>query len=344
MNIAATRPITLAAFLSLAWVVQAQDKDNQGKFSGLIFGDYYSVLGHNDSSIKGKEGFWIRRINLVYDRKIGEKLTSQIRMEAKDPGDFSTSQTMDPYLKDAWVRYTENGHKITFGLIPTPTWGPAEDRLGYRPIERTPFDLYKLGNPRDKGISVQGPLDKEGKAEYMLMVGDGSGTKSSNGNTRTFYGRLDYKATPEISFDLYGDSWKKDADVDWSSVKAEAFYQGKQVTGGISYSAQKRTKPGDSDVNLNVVSVYGEFKASDKFRPFVRYDYVSDAVPDADKIEYIKMSKDGKPSLFLFGVRCKITDQLEVVPSLETVTYRRGEGGLKPSQDSFLRVTVSVKF
>ena len=339
-----TKLLTATSALCLAQVGLAQDKGDQGKLSGVIFADFYSVRAHNDATIKGKDGFWIRRINLTYDRKLDDKLSMRLRLEAKDPGDFSTSQNMDPFIKDAWVRYTVSGHKFTFGLISTPTWDPAEEKLGYRPIEKTPLDLYKMGSSRDKGISVQGPLDKLGKADYTIMVGDGSGTKSGTGDTRAIYGRLGYKVTPEVSVDLYGDSWKKTADVDWRTLKGEVFYQGKQAKLGLAYVSQVRKKPGAANLTLNVFSLYGEFKASDKVSPFVRLDVVSDAIPDADKIEFYKMSKDGKPTFFLIGVRFKVTDQMEIVPSLASVSYRKGPGGITPSQDSIFRVTVSLKF
>lgn len=322
----------------------AQDKGDAGKISGVIIGDFYSVRGHNDASIKGKDGFWFRRIYLTYDKKLDDKLAMRFRLEAKDPGDFSTSQNMEPFIKDAWIRYTVNGHKFAFGLIPTPTWEPAEEKLGYRPVEKTPLDLYKMGSSRDKGISVQGPLGTDGKADYMVMLGDGSGTKSSAGNTRALYARVGYKLTPELAFDLYGDSWKKTGDVDWKTVKGEVFYQRKNTKVGASYSSQLRKKPGSADLTLNVISFYGEVKAGALTTPFVRLDVVSDAIPDGDKIEYYKMSKDGKPTLFLIGVRFKVTDQMEVVPSLANVSYRKGAGGLTPSQDSIFRVTVHVKF
>ena len=149
---------------------------------------------------------------------------------------------------------------------------------------------------------------------------------------------------PEVSLDLYADSFRKEAGVDWRTVKGEIFYQGKIATAGIMYASQKRMKPGSPDLGLNVFSIYGEYKASEKVRPFLRYDTVSNALPDADKIEYLKLSKDGKPTFFLVGVRFKVDDNIEIVPNFETVTYRSVGGGPTPGRDTFFRVTFSVKF
>lgn len=339
-----TKLIVIAAAVVSGQASLAQDKADPGKISGIIFGDFYSVRGHNDASIKGRDGFWVRRIYLTYDKKIDAKLSTQIRLEAKDPGDFSTVRDMEPFIKDAWIRYTESGHKFTLGLIPTPTWGPAESKLGYRPIEKTSLDLFKMGSARDKGISAEGPLDKEGKADYMLMVGDGSGTKSSTGDTRTIYGRVGFKFTPEVSVDIYGDSWKKTGDVDWRTFKGEVFYQGKQAKVGVAYASQLRRKPGSANLNINVLSLYGEVKAGEKVSPFVRIDVVSEAIPDADKIDFWKMSKDGKPTFFMFGVRYKVNDMVEIVPNITVISYRKGPGGATPNKDSMFRITFNVKF
>lgn len=321
-----------------------QTKPDPWKFSGTFYGDYYSVFGHNNATIDGKAGFWIRRLYFTADRDLGDNLSGRVRLEASDPGDFMTSSSMEPFIKDAYLRYNANGHRVTFGLIPTPTFDPAESALGYRPIEKTPLDLYKMGSSRDKGVSVQGPLDSGKRADYWIMYGDGSGTKSSKGESHAFYGRVGYKVTPEVTVDVYADFWSKDADEEWSTLKGELFYQGKQVKGGLALVSQHRTKPGSPDVDLDLYSIYLEFKANDRLSPFIRMDVVNDPVPGADTIAYFKMSKDGKPTLLILGVRYRVNGQVEIIPSIETVSYRRGPGGIKPSSDSIFRVTFSAIF
>lgn len=344
MKTASSRLAFAMTAVACAATSLAQDKGDGGKVSGVVFGDFYAIRGHNDAAIKGKDGFWVRRLYLTYDRKIDAKTSAQLRLEAKDPGDFATTATMEPFIKDLWVRYNENGHKFTLGLIPTPTWGPAESILGYRPVEKTALDLFRMGSARDKGISVEGPLAKNGSVDYAVMVGDGSGTKSSKGDTRAYYAKLGFKLTPDVTADLYADSWKKEAGAAWRTTKVELFYVGKGARAGVAYASQLRRKPGAPNSTINVLSLYGEIKAGPRVSPFVRFDTVSDALPDADKIEFYKMSKDGKPALFMVGVRLKVNDAFEIVPSFTTVAYRTGSGGIKPSADSIFRITYSGKF
>lgn len=314
-------------------------EEAKGKFSFVMFSDFYSVLRHNVSGIEGKNGFWVRRIYLTYDHKVDDKLSAQFRLEAKDPGDFSTSSNLEPFVKDAWIRWTESGHKITFGLIPTPTTAPAEDKLGYRAIEKTPLDLYKLGSTRDKGISIQGPLGAGGKAEYMVMFGDGSGTKSSDGETKTLYGRIGYKLNESWSADVYADCWDKADGEEWKTVKGEVFFRNSRFKAGAMAAKQNRSYSKGEDLNLDIFSLYGEFRANERWSPFVRLDVLGDPVPGADKIEFWHMADDGKPTLVMVGARCRLHESLELIPSYTSIRYRGGASG----NDAVFRLTLSAK-
>lgn len=318
-------------------VVAGLSGADEGKLSGALFGDLYSVGSHHDARLKGLDGLWNRRFNLSYDRKLEPGWSMRLRVEIKDRGDFSPEHSVDPFMKDAWLRYTVDGHKITFGLIPTPSFEAVEDRLAYRPVERTPLDLWRMGSSRDKGISVAGPL--AGGLDYALMVGDASGTRSSRSGNHAVYGRLGYRATPEVYVNFYGDTWKQDRGARRQTGMAEVFYAGKCVKFGVTYATQRRTRPGTVAFSFNVVSFYGEARLSETVSPFVRYDVVSDALPDADRIDYYRMSRVGKPSLLQAGVRWRLSDDWEIAPNVSVVTYRGG-----PAQDTIYRLTVSYKF
>lgn len=336
--------IALPYALSTLAVCAAAGEEPKGKFSFTMYSDFYSVLKHNVGEIDGKSGFWFRRLYLTYDHKVDERLSAQFRLEAKDPGDFETSSNLEPFVKDAWLRWSENGYKFTFGLIPTPTTGPAEEKLGYRPIEKTPLDLYKFGSTRDKGISVQGPLGAGGRADFVVMLGDASGTKSSDGDASAMYGRVGYKLNDQWGADLYADCWDKVDDEKWRTLKGELFYANDRLKAGAMVAKQKRSYSKGDDLNLDVLSFYGEFKASEKCSPFIRLDVLGDPVPDADKIEFWHMAEDGKPTLLMFGARYRINEAVEVIPSLTCIKYRGiAEGKSSSDKDMIFRLTFSAK-
>lgn len=345
------RQIALALVAGLAVSAGAQGKGDNGKLSGVLFGDLYSVGSHNSGKSDGKSGLWNRRFNLSYDRKLDAAWSMRLRVEFGDAGKashgqnvFSSEHSVDPFMKDAWLRYTMNGQKITFGLIPTPSYEPNEERLGYRPFEKTPLDFWRLGSSRDKGISIAGPLDADKKFDYMLMVGDGSGRGSSKSGLHTVYGRLGYKATPELYINLYGDAWKRDKGSRWQTAMLEGFYTNEAFKLGLSYVTQRRTAPGVNATNVNVLSLYGEAKLNETISPFVRFDVVSQALSDADKIAYYNMSKNGKPTVLQAGIRYRLNKNLEVAPSITSVSYRRVGAAAVPKNDTIFRLTFSLKF
>src|SRR5262245_34437420 len=98
-----------------------------GKFSGLMFGDYYWYFDyHQDqisptdpTSIEGQNGFWFRRIYFTYDYTYNEKLRMRFRLEANSNGQFSGGN-LDPYVKDAYLRWNYTGQQqLTLGMQPS---------------------------------------------------------------------------------------------------------------------------------------------------------------------------------------------------------------------------------
>lgn len=333
-----------ACLVSSATVCHSQGLNEPGKYSGVAFFDYFDVSKHHDPAIQGKGGFWFRRIYLTYDKKLDPKVDVRIRFEARSVGDFSTSSNMDPFVKDAYVRYTENRQRFTAGMMPTPTFENTESMLAYRSIERTPIDLYRLGNSRDKGLSVSGPIDRSGKFGYSVMVGNGSGTKSTIGDTKTFYGALTYRPNESLILEAYGDTWDRLGDNDWTSWKGEAIYVTPRGNAGVMYVQQHRDVAGAAGMNMRVASFYGDIRLGEKWRPFVRLDSVMDPLPEADKIDYLILSKVARFTTFMAGARYSVTKDVEVAPVLMMVRYGQPSNGPRPGDDVFLRLTFNVRF
>jgi len=326
-----------ASLGALAW-------GGEGRLSVAMFGDLYRVAGHHDPSVDGKHGSWIRRVNVIYDRELENGLSARFVLEAKDPGDFATSSDLEPFVKDLWVRWERSGHAVSFGLVPTPSVSPSESKLGYRPIDKHTLDLFHMTSTRDKGVSVRGPLDRRGRAEYELAIGDASGTKSGTGDTQAVYGRVALHPVKGVTVDLYGDWWDRKAGEEWTTWKAEAASLGRTGKLGLLWATQRRTAPGKESRDLDVWSVYGEWAASRDLHPFLWVHVAEDPIPDAQKIECYRMSPDGKPTVWLTGARIRLAEGLELIPTIARVDYRRAGSAPKPESDTFLRLTFSAKY
>ena len=65
-----------------------------GKFSGLMFGDYYwydtwhgdTVSASNSAKPDGQQGFWLRRAYLTYDHTFSATMSARLRMEMNSNG------------------------------------------------------------------------------------------------------------------------------------------------------------------------------------------------------------------------------------------------------------------
>lgn len=331
---------SLAALSSSA---EDQAPEDRGKVSGLISGDYFSFGRHHDSDVQGRSGGWARLIFFTYDHRIAPGWSLRLRYEAMDRGDFSGENDLYPYLKDAWVRYTSGGHSVLVGVQPTPTAEMISRVFGYRPIEKAPLDLFRMASSRDKGISVTGPIGTDGAADYTIMVGDVSGGRWNTGNHVGVYGRIGYQLSPDVLLELYGDYLSRANGVEWTTLKGEAFLDLEPLVIGLLYASQNRTGSGTASKTIDVFSVYGEYELNDRTSPFVRVDVVGTEVPGADRIDFYRMSPDGKPTMISFGVRYKVSDNLELAPTWTTISYR-GTGGVSPGSDSVFRMTFVLKF
>ena len=81
-----------------------------GKFSGLMFGDYYSYdEWHQDqinptdpTVIKGQHGFWLRRIYFAYDHSFSDR-SRHVSASRRTATAISPAATV-PYLEDAFLQ------------------------------------------------------------------------------------------------------------------------------------------------------------------------------------------------------------------------------------------------
>lgn len=335
-------PITLVALFSLASIATAQTASDPGKISGQVFGDAFTVVKHHDSSIKGSNGLWFRRINLIYDKVLTKGISARLRLEALSPGDFKSESTMQTFFKDAYIQFDGNGYVVLAGLIPTATITFLETSLGYRPVEKTPLDLYKMGEPRDQGIALKGATADK-KLAYHVAIGTASGTRGRTGKGNAEYGSVAFKITPELTLEAYVDHAKKTSGTTWTTEQGSLVYKGKGFNAGLTLASQKR-KTGAGHYDIGFVSLYLDKELSNGTKPFFRMDVLSNAIPNADTIPYLILSKDGKPTLFLAGIDFKLANNVHLIPNIEHVSYRKFGAAATPRSDTFLRITFSYSF
>ncbi len=188
----------------------------QGKFTGYIFGDYFYNAGRDtaiakfknvaNGGVKDLNGFNIRRAYLTYDNDISCCFTSRFRLELYDRENL-TDNRLGVFIKDAYVKWKGfiEGHDLTIGIQPSPSFEISEKAWGYRSIEKTIMDMRGIAGSRDFGITLSGKFDADGNYGYSLMYANGSGVRLETNKFKRYYAQVYLKPFKNFQATLYAD-------------------------------------------------------------------------------------------------------------------------------------------
>ena len=329
-------------FLTL--VFGQDDNDGSGKFSGLVFGDYYYVVENHDMSIKDQHGFWFRRIYFTYDYTYDQNWSARFRLEMGNEGDFKSSNKMTPIVKDAWLRYKFARQSIYLGMSGTPTFGLIEDTWGYRSVEKVPVDLYKMGSSKDFGIAGKGVFDKEGMFNYHLMFSNGSGNSQEIDKGKSVMLSLSARLKNGFIIEVYGDYADKKEHTDAYMLQGFVAYKAEMFRIGFQYSNQWIQQVNSDNKELGVLSGFVTGNISECFSLLLRGDRVFDQVPKADGIAYLPLDPYSKFTLLIFGVDFHPIKNVKLIPNIEFAKYDENNNGFAPDNDLFGRLTFFWSF
>ena len=329
---------TLIALLVFSNVILADDKPAQ-KFSGYMFGDIYYVAANHDTSLEGNNGMWFRRIYFTFDQKFSETFSTRLRFEMASPGDFTTSSTLNPFVKDAYLKLKTGGKELYIGISSTPTWEVIEHVWGYRSVEKTPLDLQKYGSSRDFGLAIKGKLDGNGKVKYHLMLGNGNSNKSETNEGKKAMLSLSLYPNENLIVEAYADWNDLPGDNDVYTYQGFLAYKTKTARVGVQFAQQTRNVEGGDAVDLKIGSVFAAGKLAEKSNWFARIDRTFDPNPSANKISYIPMDKTAKSTLIIAGLDFMPEKNVHFMPNVEAVLYDENDANVKPDTDIIPRLT-----
>jgi hypothetical protein len=313
------------------------------EISGLLFGDAYAVVAHHDPDVDGQWGFWLRRGYLTFDVDVAKAWSARFRLEVNSPGDFESSAKMTPFVKDAYVAWKGSGHELYLGISPSPTFELVEGAWGYRAVEKTPLDLYRLGSSRDFGVAWKGKA-AGGKLSWHAMLGNGAGEGGETNEGKKAMLSIAYRPAKELVVEAYADTEDRPDSSDRRTFHAFAGYRGARSRYGVEYATQKRTSTGGPDQTVAVASVYGAWDAGEKLSLLARVDRSFDGIPDAGDIPYLGLAADTRFDLAIVGLEYRVHRAISVLPNLEYVAYRETGGRPAPDDDLIARLTLYVRF
>jgi hypothetical protein len=315
------------------------------EIGGYFFGDAYWVAAHHDPAIEDENGFWFRRAYLRFDTRVSDAIDVRVQFEANSPGDFgATSENLEPYLKDLWVRWRFGRSEIWAGLAPSVTWDLVEAHWGYRHVEKTPPDLYRWGSSRDIGLAVRGDIDRQRRVRYHVMLGNGEGTRNETDDGKKVMASLSFHPAAAWSFEVQGDHDDRPGTTDRATGQAFAGYRTERGRLGLQYLRQVREVEGGEDLELDVASIYGVLQLTPQLKLVSRIDRNFDPIPDGDAIDYIAFDTTAESTFALLGFDIALHEQIDLIPNVEAVFYDSLGAAGTPDDDLIARATLFVRF
>jgi len=313
------------------------------KVSGLLFGDAYAVFANHDPAVDDQTGFWIRRGYLTFDAQVADEWSARLRFEVNSPGDFETNSKLNPFVKDAYLAWKRGGQELYLGLAPAPTFDFVEGFWGQRPIEKTPLDLYRIGNSRDLGVAYKGAA-YDGRVFYHAMLGNGSGDGSETNEGKKVMVGLGFKPTDQWVAQVYADYEDRPGATDRTTWQAFTGWKGSRSRYGLQYAVQEREVEAGPDVEVAVASAFGVWQLTSKGALVARYDRNFDGYADAEKIPYLHIPNDMRFDLAILAWEQRLQPKISLVPNVEYVMYRDTGGIDAPNDDLYGRLTLYFEF
>lgn len=336
--------ILFVLFATTTVHAQVSVGDN-GRLSGLVFGDYYWFAESHNPDLKNQNGFWFRRIYLTYEHQLTDAFSSRLRLEMNNEGDFTTESAMQATVKDAYLKWSGGSHNILAGISASPTFGLLGEIWGYRSLEKAPQDLFGLGSSRDFGLSFKGKIGREKRLGYHFFAGNGNHTKNELNKGKKLMLALNYWLTDHLVVEAYGDWNDRPDDTDWSTLQGFVGYKSETVNIGALYSSQRRENFNPSgDEVLDLVSLFTNVQLNEKLRGFLRADHLFSPHPEGSTNSYLPMSTEAEPTFLVGGVDISLKENIHLMPNIESIVYSEDEAGNHPDSDIVPRLTLFYKF
>jgi hypothetical protein len=360
--------------LLLVWVgtLAAQEKTftPSGKFSGLMFGDYYYNFSR-DASFGGTapanaavssaapgatamQAFQFRRIYFTYDYDLAEQFTTRFRLEVDQAANASNGK-IGAFVKDAFLRWKNifSGSDLIFGIQPTPAYDVSEGIWGYRSLEKTIMDLRGIVPSRDQGLSLKGKVTDDGSVNYWVMFANNSANSPETDKYKRYYAHVQVKPVAGLVATAYFDlraaadiknKYNSNASVSNSATTMALFVDYAQPGSfsigveGFTVSTDNGYDNGTSLASRSTLgfSVFGNVTVSPTLAVVARYDNY-DPNTDGNSVGDMR-------NYIIAGLDWKVAKNVSIIPNILYETYEAPKVGSAPDASLSGRLTFYYTF
>lgn len=305
---------------------------------GYMIPEFYMVPGHHtgEDGIEGQNGFWLRRIYLGYNTDLGSGWSARVRFEMNSPA-FDEDKFY-PYVKNAHLKKKlGGGASLLVGIIEPPSFNKIEKFWGYRFIEKTAPDFFKLASSRDFGIALDGKT--KGGLVYTLMFGNYGSNKGEDNKGKAFYGRIGWESK---SMYLEGNGhYAADGSKNITYLAFFGGFKGSWGRLGAGYHYKSEDPEEGDSKNNGIISAFGAIKMGKKAEIFARYDHLTD-LNFKDISGYVPIPAAHYKSRFIMaGLNYKIHKMIRISPNVKYVFY---DGDDAPGGDLYFNLTAKISF
>ncbi len=255
--------LSIILIFMLLNVANTQTKEPSGKPFVNIFSNYHSNFGDGENH----NLFQVTRAYFGYEYNFNQNFSAKLTLDFGNPGVGKLQQTA--YLKNAYLKYKEDGLSVTFGLLGLLQFKTQEKNWGNRYVFKSFQDEHKFNSSADLGLILAYDFSKTFSMDFSLTNGEGYKTVVVDSILRTGIGAT---LMPSMGFTVraYYDFIKK-YDVNQQSVALFAGYVGSEWAFGAEYNQLLNVK-NTADKNLSGYSFYTTYKTAEKTKVFARYD------------------------------------------------------------------------
>ncbi len=278
--------------------------------SGSTFFDYQYVIASPDSGEAGDNGFSYRRLYLTTDYQLSDTFSGRARLEVS--GSSTTARGRpSPFVKDLYVRWHNalgEGHTLTLGVSPTPSFDISQRFWGYRSLEGALLNRNGVVASRDMGLAVHGPLHRAGLG-YALMIGNNEGVNQERNETKRIYGQLIYRSTDGRLTATTGVDYAGYSDDRARGLNAPVFvgYRASIMRVGLEGFVNRIRHRSEAVTILQGGSLFGIVAFTQAWEAIVRYDRFVRSFDGARTVS----------TYMIFGARYRAFDGVNIIPNTE---------------------------
>ncbi len=263
--------LSLAILLLLLVSTEAEA---QITFQGRMYMDYEYELANEDAEVVGENGFTYRRMYFTANYKKSDTFSGRVRFETHD-GSTTAQGRPAPFVKDLYLKWKGalgDGHDLYFGIAPPPVFLVAESYWGYRSLEKTALDKYKVVSSRDFGVKALGDITSDGRVKYGVMIANNESVKGENDKQKRAYGQLEFHPNKNMSFTVEADYGPTVEDTR-TNLHAFGGFKNDNFHGGVElFRYSINPDQGSQNTDLNGISLFGSIEIADKTEAILRAD------------------------------------------------------------------------